>query len=458
MTTDFHSLCIAGTHSGVGKTTLALGLMAALKGRGLAVQPFKCGPDYIDAGHHAQACGRASRNLDTWMMGEKGARESYARAARDADAAIVEGVMGLFDGASAHSQEGSSAHIARFLNLPVLLVIDARGMARSIAAMAQGYVHFMPDLKFVGVVANNVASERHARILREALESAGGPPLLGVLPREKRWMLSERHLGLISSTERIAEEEWFHDLGRGMEEHLDIEYILQSSICSRPADRPFQSDNQFNLRLAIARDAAFHFYYEDNLDILRNEGAELVEFSPLSDAALPENVDGVYIGGGFPEMFSQSLEANTSMRRSIRDFARNGGSIFAECGGFMYLCRSLRDAEGKDWEMCGVFDAATEMHHRRVRLGYVQAATVADGLFGPAGTELRGHEFHWSSLVEKADTWETVFEVCGADGKNRRRVGIRKGNLWASYIHVHFASNPEACRSWLRHLKGLRNR
>ncbi len=455
MTANFHSLCIAGTHSGVGKTTLTLGLMAALKRRGLAVQPFKCGPDYIDAGHHAQACGRISRNLDSWMMGEEGVRESYARAVQNADAAIVEGVMGLFDGASASSPEGSTSHISELLDLPVLLVIDARGMARSIAAMAQGYARFMPGLRFVGVVANNVAGERHAQILRDALEAAGGPPLLGVLPREKRWVMPERHLGLISPTESDKGEEWFNDLSRGMEEHLDIERLLQLSLGRHPADCPFRPDDRFHVRLGIARDAAFHFYYEDNLDLLRNLGAELVEFSPLSDTSLPDNVDGLYIGGGFPEMFAQSLEANSSMRRFIVDFARNGGSIFAECGGFMYLCRSLTDAEGKNWEMCGVFDAITEMHHRRVRLGYVQAATLTDGLFGGTGTELRGHEFHWSSLVEKDEKWEPVFEVCGADGQNRRATGIRKGNLWASYIHVHFASNPEACRAWLRHLKGL---
>jgi cobyrinic acid a,c-diamide synthase len=453
MTADFHSLCIAGTHSGVGKTTLTLGLMAALKHRGLAVQPFKCGPDYIDAGHHAKACGRTSRNLDSWMMGEEGVRESYARAVRNADAAVVEGVMGLFDGASANSPEGSTAHIAELLDLPVLLVIDARGMARSIAAMAQGYARFMPGLKFVGVIANNVAGERHARILRDALEAAGGPPLLGVLPREKHWVMPERHLGLISPTERGAGEEWFNDLSRGVEEHLDIERLLQSTLGRRPMDRPFQTDDRFDVRLGIARDAAFHFYYEDNLDLLRSLGAELIKFSPLSDAGLPEDLDGVYIGGGFPEMFAQALEANLSMRRSIHDFAHSGGSIFAECGGFMYLCRSLTDTVGKNWEMCGVFDAITEMHNRRVRLGYVQAATIASGLFGGAGTELRGHEFHWSSLVEKKDKWEPVFEVSGADGQNRRATGIRSGNLWASYIHVHFASNPGACRAWLRHLK-----
>ncbi len=456
MTRPFHNLCIAGTHSGVGKTTLTLGLMAALKRRGLAVQPFKCGPDYIDAGHHAKACGCVSRNLDSWMMGEDGVRHSYARAVQCADIAVVEGVMGLFDGASATSAAGSTAHIAELLELPVILVINARGMARSIAAMAQGYARFMPSLRFAGIIANNVASQRHARILHDALQAADAPPLLGTFPHEERWKMPERHLGLISPTEQETKEEWFDDLGRGVEEHVDIDRLLTATGGPRPLKPSPPSARRFTIRLAVARDAAFHFYYEDNLDLLRDMGAELVEFSPLNDAALPVGVDGIYIGGGFPEMFASQLAANAPMRKAIAGFAASGKSIFAECGGFMYLCRSLTDAEGKSWQMCGAFDAETKMHSRRVRLGYVQAATVADGLFGPAGTDLRGHEFHWSSLVENEEQWPPVFEVRGADEQNRRTTGLRQGNVWASYIHVHFASNPEACRTWLQHLINLR--
>ena len=448
----FFSLCVAGTHSGVGKTTVALGLMAALRERGLVVQPFKCGPDYIDAGHHGGICGRASRNLDSWMMGENGVRESYARAVQDADGALVEGVMGLFDGASPTSSAGSTAHIAELLELPVLLVIDARGMARSIAAMAQGYAAFMPALKFAGVIANNVGSSRHARILADALTAAGGPPLLGALPRDKHWELPERHLGLIAAPERNVRKEWFRDLGHGLADHLDIDGLLQASRSLRPAARPLQAKDRGRVRLGIARDAAFHFYYEDNLDLLRGLGAELVEFSPLADAALPEKLDGLYLGGGFPEMFARQLQDNTAMRHAIAAFARQGGNIFAECGGFMYLCRSLTDAVGKEWRMCGLFETATRMHSRRVRLGYVRAATVADGPFGPANTMLRGHEFHWSSLVEDKRKWNPVFEVRDAEGGNPRAAGIRQGNIWASYIHLHFASNPQACRSWLSHL------
>jgi len=241
-----------------------------------------------------------------------------------------------------------------------------------------------------------------------------------------------------------------------VEEHVDIDRLLTATGGPRPLKPSLPSAKGVSVRLAVARDAAFHFYYQDNLDLLRDMGADLVEFSPLYDTALPVDVDGIYIGGGFPEMFASQLAANGAMRKAIADFAASGKSIFAECGGFMYLCRSLTDAEGKSWQMCGVFDAITEMHNRRVRLGYVQAATVADGLFGGPGTELSGHEFHWSSLVENEGQWPPVFEVRGADGQNRRMTGIRQGNVWASYIHVHFASNPEACRAWLQHLSNLR--
>jgi cobyrinic acid a,c-diamide synthase len=263
---SFHGVCIAGTHSGVGKTTLALGLMAALVRRGWAVQPFKCGPDYLDAGHHARACGRPARNLDTWMMGEDGVQESYARAVRRADVAVVEGVMGLFDGASAVELAGSTAHVAALLDLPVLLVVDAKGLARSIAALVSGYARFLPGLRLAGVVANNVRSARHAAILRDALAAAGCPPLLGTLPHEARWQIPERHLGLVAAPEQDVDEAWFRDLAQGVERCLDLDRLQALTSVPRPPAPGPGAPPPGRGRLARARAAAGPVDYEGNRD------------------------------------------------------------------------------------------------------------------------------------------------------------------------------------------------
>ncbi|MDD5706638.1 MAG: cobyrinate a,c-diamide synthase, partial [Kiritimatiellae bacterium] len=458
-----------------GKTTLTLGLLAALKRRGHRVQPFKCGPDYIDPGHHRRACGIPSRNLDTWMMGVDGVRASFARAASATDVAVVEGVMGLFDGASADRLEGSTAHVCKLLDLPVVLAVDARAMARSIAPLVKGFAEFEPGVRLVGVIANNVSSDSHAELLRTALSAAGLPPLLGALPRRAAWEIPERHLGLVADTESGLTDEWFAALAEGIEKHVDLARLLELTKTVRPRDRReglgfgVQGSGNENARcstldvrrstldasacrLGLARDAAFHFYYEDNLDLLRAAGVELVEFSPLQDARLPPGLAGLYLGGGFPEMFAAQLQGNAAMRTAIADFADRGGHIYAECGGLMYLCASLTDRDGKSWEMCGVLPARTRMQARLRRLGYVEAVTLRDGLFGPRGTRLRGHEFHWSALEPGGEDAEPVFEVHSASGDRAERVGLCRANVRASYVHVHFASNPAVAESWARTL------
>lgn len=446
--------CLAGTHSGVGKTTLTLGMLAALSRHLERVQPFKCGPDYIDPGHHAQACGTASRNLDTWMMGEQAVKDTFRRAASHADAVVVEGVMGLFDGASPEGLIGSTAHVCMLLELPVILVVDARSMARSIAAVVHGFATFEAGVRVAGVIANNVGSDRHRTILAKALAAADLPPLLGAVPRHSDWETEERHLGLIASSESGRDDAWYQALANGMEKHLDLNAlptIERPAACTAhqsPTSTPTKP------RLAIAHDAAFHFYYQDNLDALADAGAELVEFSPLRDAELPDNIQGVYLGGGFPEMFAQELAANTSMHRAMRVFADAGGWIYAECGGYMYLCRHLVDGQDRRWDMCGVLPQTTHMQSRLRRLGYVEVATRHDGIFGPAGTRLRGHEFHWSAPAEGQDPHEALYEGHYARKPDEpHSFGIRHHNVWASYVHVHFASNPTVCDHWAQSLR-----
>ncbi len=451
-TGDFFQLCIAGTHSGVGKTTLTLGVLASLKRRGYVVQPFKCGPDYIDPGHHTRVSGRQSRNLDTWMMGRSAVMESYAGACRGVDGAVVEGVMGLFDGASSTGLVGSSAEVAKILGLPVILVVNARSMARSLAALVQGFATFEPGVHIAGVIANQVGSEKHARILEEALASSNLPPLLGALPKNDSWLIPERHLGLVTGFEHGETVSWYERLADAVDEHLEMEKLVASCRAPRPCwqNREKRSPSPC-VRVAIARDAAFHFYYQDNLEQLEAAGVELVPFSPLRDNSLPEKISGIYLGGGFPEMFARELEANYPLKADIAAFAERGGCIYAECGGFMYLCRTLVNRDGCRREMCGVIPAETVMGPRLHRLGYVEARTVSPGLFGPAGTTFRGHEFHWSSTSLDVSRQPAV-EINKPGLDTKQLEGFRLKNVWGTYVHAHFSSNPDIPANWVAFL------
>jgi cobyrinic acid a,c-diamide synthase len=453
----FYRFVIAGAHSGVGKTTVTLGLLAALRARGLRVQPFKCGPDYLDAGHHTRAAGTTSRNLDTWMMGEPGVARSFAHAVQNADAAVVEGVMGLFDGAAADRLEGSTAHVAKLLDLPVVLVVNARSMARSLAALVKGYTEFEPGVRIAGVVANQVGSDTHAALLRRALEASGLPPLLGCLPRTDAVAIPERHLGLQADTETGLDADWNRRVGEWLERHVEVPRLLALTVGERPPPPAEPPPARPVARLGVARDEAFHFYYEDNLDLLRAAGAELAPFSPLHDAVLPPALDGLLLGGGFPEVFAERLAANRSMLESIRAFAAAGGRIVAECGGLMYLCRTLADATGRRHDMCGVLPAETRMEDRCQRLGYVEAVTLAEGPYGPAGTRLRGHEFHWSSMaVLPGSDAEPAFDTRRLRDGGPGCSGLRMNHVWGSYVHAHLASREPAARHWVAWLRAGR--
>ena len=448
-TPSITAFCLAGTHSGAGKTTVTLGLLAALKARGIEVQPFKCGPDYLDPGHHAAACGVVSRNLDAWMMGPEAVQASFSRALAGKEAAVVEGVMGLFDGALPDRLEGSTAEIALLLDLPVVLVIDVRAMAGSAAALVKGFVEFVPELKIIGVIANRVGSVHHREIIARALAAAGLPPLIGALPKGAVPELPERHLGLVSA-EAERDREIYQRLGAAIEEHIDLDLLLAQchSLRPRPPARPQPPARIKKARLGLARDRAFQFYYADNLDLLAAAGIELVEFSPLADPQLPAGLDGLYLGGGYPELYAAELSANQRLREEIAAFAAAGGAIYAECGGLMYLSRELVDLDGRSWPMCGILELATTMGRRRFRLGYVEAESRSETIFGPAGTRWRGHQFHWSEPDRKPDPDQAPLACRRPREDSRRPAGYRKNRVLATYIHAHFGNNPEIANHW----------
>jgi cobyrinic acid a,c-diamide synthase len=355
-------LIIAGTHSGVGKTTVTLALLAALKSRGRHMQAFKAWPDFIDPGHHTQVTGRPSRNLDGWMLGKTVNREIFVRTAADADLSIIEGMMGLFDGSSPVSEVGSTAELAKQLGAPVLLVIDASAMARSAAAMVAGYAEFDPELRVAGVLFNRVGSEGHYRLLKEAVEAETDVAVVGYLKPDPSVTVSDRHLGLVTAIEQRSAE-LYDRLAKAVVETVDLDLVERlARSCGEPplltpsTHASMQNQRKAGVRVGVAYDPAFCFYYPDDLELLEVEGAEVVKFSPLYDKALPD-VDMVYLGGGYPELYGEKLAANAAMRRAIRAFAERGGTIYAECGGMMYLTESIRDFEGKSHVIVGLFAA-----------------------------------------------------------------------------------------------------
>jgi cobyrinic acid a,c-diamide synthase len=435
-------IVVAGVASGVGKTTVAVGIMAALARRGLRVQPFKVGPDYIDPTYHRAACGVPSRNLDSWMLPHHHLRELFARAVAGCDVAVVEGVMGLFDGASPDSDEGSTAQVAKLLGLPVLLVADARKVARSVAATVLGFQRFDPQVRIVGVLLNGIAGPRHLDYCRRPIEQAVGLPVVGYLPRRDDLQLPERHLGLVPEVEGPVARDFFDRLAAQVEATVDLDMLLRLAEAPDPAPPPpllFPPQPMpVRAAVAVARDRAFSFYYQDALDLLSAWGAEVVPVSPLEDASLPPGVGALYLGGGFPELYARELAENVSFLQSVREAARRGLPIYAECGGLMFLGRELVDAQGKAHLLAGLLPLRTSMEGARLQLGYRRVRALADGPVLAAGQEARGHEFHYSRL-EVLEEAPAAYEVLDQPG---RLEGFRVGSVWASYVHLHFAASP----------------
>nr|WP_238528161.1 cobyrinate a,c-diamide synthase [Pseudodesulfovibrio mercurii] len=446
---------IAGTHSGCGKTSISLGLMASLARRGRRVQPFKCGPDFIDPGHHALACAVdghpvPSHNLDGWMLDEATNLDLFNRYAAECDVAVIEGVMGLFDGISGTGDAGSTAQMAKILGLPVILVVDARSMARSAAALVAGYADFDPAVTIAGVIFNRVGSPAHAELLREAMTLVPDVPVLGVLGRDEDISTPSRHLGLVTPEQDGPDMDRYQRLADWVETGLDPDALL-ARLPEVEAVPPFEPVPQLpRVTIGLARDDAFCFYYEENLRLLREAGARLIEFSPLNDPHLPEHLDGLYLGGGYPELYVFELGQNTRMRRDIKEFCESGRPVYAECGGFMLLMNDIITGRGR-YAMAGVYPVRAEMNEKFRALGYREITAREATLLGPAGTTARGHEFHYSSIQDHdPELLHPVYAMAGRKGPLEEPEGFVTWNVLGSYVHLHFGSNPEIPKAFVK--------
>ncbi|WP_136806367.1 cobyrinate a,c-diamide synthase [Desulfosediminicola flagellatus] len=425
---------IAATKSGSGKTLLTLGILAAMARRGIDVQPFKCGPDFIDPSLHEQVVNRHSINLDLHMMGRDGCLKSYARYGQESDAVIVEGVMGLFDGGSF-----SSASLAELLDIPVLLIIDVRSAAESVAAVLKGFEVYNPHTRICGVIFNRVGSERHRQLIEDAVTGSCSSKILGFFPRDIDFEMPSRHLGLHMGHEQDYSSTHLEKLAESVEQHIDIDQLLQISQQQFKHNKPDQAQPVTqDIRLAVARDEAFCFYYEENFEILRSNGFEIVPFSPLHDSRLPDNIQGIYLGGGYPELYARALSANSAMRESILQWAQSDGFIYGECGGFMYMTRQLTDIDGVTHPMSGIFQVSVKMKPRLSKLGYRKMEIKKDCGLGESGQFVYGHEFHYSDIVERHSDIEFLYDF--DDGRSE---GCLMGNSFGSYVHLHFSQSVE---------------
>lgn len=438
---------VAGTSSGTGKTTVACGLMATLRARGRRVQGFKVGPDYIDPSYHALACGRPGRNLDAFMSGSDLIAPLFRHGVGDAEVAVVEGVMGMYDGASGRGELASTAHVAKLLRAPVLLVVNASSMARSAAALVHGFRGWDPDVEVAGVIFNRVGSDHHEEILREAVGSIG-VPVVGALRRDPRIEAPSRHLGLVPAHEREAHSRaTLATLAAAIARDVDIDAIETLARQAPPLDGPVWSPDPaaataLDARVAIARGPAFSFHYQENVELLGRAGAELLPFDPLLDGALPPDADALVLAGGFPEVFGAELSANASLRADVAAFAASGRPLLAECGGLLFLCSEL---DGH--QMCGVLPARAQMG-ARLSLGYREATALRATPWLDSGEVVRGHEFHYSWVEPESGDEGGAAWTLAARGRERAE-GFVIGGVQASYLHVHWAAFPDVARRFV---------
>lgn len=451
-------LVIAGVSSGVGKTTITLGLMAALKQRGLNVQGFKCGPDYIDTSFHTAVTERPSRNIDSWMFSKNVMKEIFVNGSNRADISIIEGVMGLYDGRTATSNEGTTAEISILLDSPIVLVIDCSLMARSAAAIVKGYQLLDDRVKIVGVIANKVGSIGHYQIIKDAVEQECAIPVCGYLLNDSKVTMPERHLGLVPLTESRNVKRLFSKLAKLVEETINVEQIIELSK-SKPlavdvSDSIFIKQPSNGLKIAIAKDQAFNFYYQENIDLIEAYGAECLYFSPLRGEEIPKEADGLYIGGGFPEQFAEELSKRVAVNHSIKQRIEDGLPTIAECGGFMYLAESIETKAENHYQMVGVIPGSIKMENSLQGFGYREITGQSGNYLFSNDQTARGHEFHYSSFNPKEPTM-SAYHTIGVFGECVE--GVITNNVIAGYTHIHFASCPKLVENFFNKCLEMKN-
>lgn len=447
-------IVIAGASSGTGKTSVTAGILCALKKRNFSVSPFKIGPDYIDPGYHKLLSGTNCNNLDSWLVGENEITSVFVSSAKNADISIIEGVMGLYDG----GQEGvsSTAEIAKILNAPVVLVINCRSMGASAAAIASGFRDYDKNVNFAGVILNGLGSKSHEKMIHDALKKIN-IKIFGAIYKNENLHLPERHLGLIPTGENEQKNALFQQF-LTLENEINIEEIIAVAKSAEPLKYLIinpKNTVKKDVKIAVAKDEAFSFYYEDSLSVLEEFGAEIIFFSPLYDENIPK-CDGLILGGGFPEMFAEKLEKNVKMRDSIKRFADTRIPIYAECGGYMYLMKSITDLSGKTFKMTGIINNQAVMQKKLQTVGYVTAKQVKDTIFGKKSLKFRGHEFHFS--ITESNEKETAFMIKKMRTGANYLAGFANENILASYLHLHFRGEKEAAKNFVESCRKFKNR
>jgi cobyrinic acid a,c-diamide synthase len=445
-------IVVGGTHSGVGKTSVAIGLMGAFTRKGRKVQGFKIGPDFLDTSFHTAVTKRPSRNLDSWMIPRNKIPSVFAEGCQGADIAVIEGVMGIFDGIDGKSELASTSEVAKMLKAPVILVIDAFGLSGSAAALVVGYESLDPHLTLGGVILNRVAGETHASMCRDAIARHSNVPVLGAIPVSKKVVIPERHLGLVPAGE-IGDAKVLDNMIDLTESSVDMGRVEALAHSASELPTPLRTAeirkaHDRTAAIAVARDQAFSFYYEENLDRLARAGAELKLFSPLVEEKVPGGVDGIYIGGGYPEVYASDLSKNNSMLRSISKHGKDEMPIYAECGGLMYLTKSIQDLDGVEHEAVGLLDAKTNMVER-LTLSYTLAKTRRPNILTRAGETVRGHEYHYSALTEVPRDAYFAYEMKRGMGIRDHKDGWTSYNTLASYMHTSFASDDKMAKRFV---------
>ncbi|MFQ9311048.1 MAG: cobyrinate a,c-diamide synthase [Paraclostridium sordellii] len=438
-------ILIAGTNSGVGKTTISLGIMQALTKRNLKVQPYKVGPDYIDPSYHTFITGRDSRNLDSYMLDDEKIKYIFKNASKDADISVIEGVMGLYDGFGIDLNSCTSSYTSKILKSPVILVINGKAMSSSAAAMVLGYKELDKEVNIKGVIVNNIKTKNHYELIKEAIEKYCNIEVLGYFPPNEKFKLDSRHLGLVPSVEIEALTEKFYDLGSEIEKYINIDRLIEISE-SKEIETSFELNElpKFkNKSIAVAYDKAFNFYYKENLELLNQMNIEIKTFSPLYDEIVPK-ADCIYIGGGFPEVFAKELGINKKMRESIKKAHENNVPIYAECGGLMYLGEKLLDLDDNEYEMVGIFEGISKMTKSLKRFGYCDGIAKVDTVFSNKGDIIKGHEFHHSEFNSNEECSYKMVKKRGNKIVDEWYGGYSKGNTLATYLHTHFYNNLDS--------------